>query len=251
MIADPTGFYIGTAGWSISKDYAEAFPTTGSHLERYAQIFRGVEINSSFYRPHQPQTYRRWAQSVPDDFKFAVKIPKQITHELRLQNASEQLETFLGEVENLGDKLGPLLVQLPPSLRFDSQIVKDFFTALCARFSGEVVCEPRHASWFTDEAELVLIDFKIARAAADPAIVPHARQPGGWSGLKYYRLHGSPRIYYSEYSADYLQSLVVELLQDESAATAWCIFDNTAGFAATGNALEVLAGLPRKETAEI
>jgi uncharacterized protein YecE (DUF72 family) len=246
----PTPIFIGTAGWSISKNYDAEFPQSGSHLERYAQVFPGVEINSSFYRPHKPQTYERWAQSVPDGFKFAVKIPKRITHELRLQNASEPLDTFLGEVESLGKKLGPLLIQLPPSLRFDSKIVKDFFTMLRERFPGDVVCEPRHVSWFTEEAEQVLINFRVARVAADPAVVPQARQPGGWSGLKYYRLHGSPRIYYSEYSADYLQSLVVELLQDESSITTWCIFDNTAGFAATGNALEILAQLSRERSAK-
>jgi uncharacterized protein YecE (DUF72 family) len=245
MKEHPTPIFIGTAGWSIAKNYDAKFPENGSHLERYAQVFPSVEINSSFYRPHKPQTYERWAQSVPDDFKFAVKIPKRITHELRLQNASEPLETFLGEVESLGKKLGPLLVQLPPSLRFDSEIVENFFAVLRHRFDGEAVCEPRHTSWFTPEAEQALIEFKVARVAADPAIVPQAREPGGWDGIKYYRLHGSPRIYYSEYSDEYLQSLVVSLLKIEKPVTTWCIFDNTAGFAATGNALEVLAHLPR------
>jgi uncharacterized protein YecE (DUF72 family) len=71
---------IGTAAWSIPKKHAAPFPTAGSHLERYAAVFNAAEINSSFYRPHRAATYERWAASVPDDFRFAVKVPKAITH---------------------------------------------------------------------------------------------------------------------------------------------------------------------------
>jgi uncharacterized protein YecE (DUF72 family) len=75
--------YVGVAGWSISKEHAARFPVEGSHLERYAQVFNAVEINSSFYRPHRPQTYAPWAASVPDGFRFAVKMPREITHRRR------------------------------------------------------------------------------------------------------------------------------------------------------------------------
>ncbi len=78
---------IGTAGWSIPKEHAAAFPAEGSHLQRYAQVFGAVEINSSFYRPHRRTTYERWAASVPEAFRFAVKVPKTITHEHRLRAA--------------------------------------------------------------------------------------------------------------------------------------------------------------------
>jgi uncharacterized protein YecE (DUF72 family) len=107
----------------------------------------------------------------------------------------------LSEVVALGAALGPLLVQLPPSLRFDAAVVAAFFSALRARFSGSVVCEPRHVSWFTGEAEQVLVSAQVARAAADPAPVPAAAQPGGWNGLVYHRLHGSPEMYSSDNTA--------------------------------------------------
>jgi uncharacterized protein YecE (DUF72 family) len=71
---------IGTAAWSIPREHAAPFPVAGSHLERYAAVLNAVEINSSFYRPHRTATYERWAASVPEDFHFAVKIPKAITH---------------------------------------------------------------------------------------------------------------------------------------------------------------------------
>src|SRR5690349_10182868 len=107
---------IGCAGWAIPKQHAVLFPSSGSQLERYAQRFNAVEINSSFYRPHLPATYARWAASTADDFSFAVKMPKVITHMRRLAGAAEPLERFLDEVGSLGAKLGPLLLQLPPSL---------------------------------------------------------------------------------------------------------------------------------------
>jgi uncharacterized protein YecE (DUF72 family) len=97
----------------------------------------------------------------------------------------------------LGNKLEVLLVQLPPSLNFTYTVVSDFFAALRKRFNGAVVCEPRHPSWFTEEVERVFIDFQVARAAVDPGVVPQASDPGGWDGLIYHRLHGSPKQYYS------------------------------------------------------
>jgi uncharacterized protein YecE (DUF72 family) len=134
-------------------------------------------------------------------------------------------------------------VQLPPSLRFDAERVEAFFTLLRARFSGSVVCEPRHASWFTSEAEQVLVSAQIARAAADPAPVPAAAQPGGWTGLVYERLHGSPEMYSSDYSAAYLDTLAQTLSSADQAVPTWCIFDNTALGAATANALDLCAQL--------
>lgn len=233
---------IGCAGWNIPKAYAARFPEEGSHLQRYARIFPAVEINSSFYRPHKPETYERWAASVPEGFRFAVKVPRTITHIQRLKESSTGLDAFLSECEHLGVKLGPLLVQLPPSLSFDARTVDSFFNALRKRFSGEVACEPRHPTWFAPEPERLLSTLQVARVAADPAVVPEAAEPGGWGGLVYYRLHGSPRTYYSAYSADYLETKASELVESVAAGTkAWCIFDNTAEGEATGNALAIIS----------
>jgi uncharacterized protein YecE (DUF72 family) len=229
---------IGTAAWSIPKEHATPFPEAGSHLERYGAVLNAVEINSSFYRPHRTATYGRWAASVPESFRFAVKIPKAITHERRLKDAGDLLDRFLSEAGGLGPKLGPLLVQLPPSLSFQAGIADRFLTELRSRVPGSIVCEPRHSSWFTPEVETLLDELRIARVAADPAAVAGANEPGGWRGLSYYRLHGSPRIYYSAYSAEYLAAIAEVLAKGAAAGVeTWCIFDNTAAFAATGDAL--------------
>jgi uncharacterized protein YecE (DUF72 family) len=231
---------IGCAGWAIRKAHTALFPTSGSHLARYAQRFNAVEINSSFYRPHRRSTYERWAAAVPNDFAFAVKAPKKITHELRLAQTGAVLDVFLAEVAGLGEKLGVVLFQLPPKLAFDLRLARCFFSDLRKRFSGGIACEPRHADWFTAPADDLLKEFRIGRVAADPAVVPAAAEPGGWRELIYFRLHGSPRMYYSEYDADGLERLAKQL---EASATPdrdiWCVFDNTALGAATSNALSL------------
>lgn len=229
---------VGCAGWSIPREHAAHFPGRGTHLERYARVLGAVEINSSFYRPHRRDTYERWAASSPAGFRFSVKVPREITHLRRLQDAAEPLRRFLDEVRGLGAKLGPLLVQLPPSLVFEPVAVEGFLEVLRAMHEGAVACEPRHGSWFAGEAERLLERYGIARVAADPALVPAAAEPGGWRGLAYYRLHGSPRMYYSPYSQEYLEALA-ERLGAAEAGESWCIFDNTAAGAAAGNALRL------------
>jgi uncharacterized protein YecE (DUF72 family) len=233
---------VGCAGWSIPSQHAWLFPAEGSHLARYAAVFPAVEIDSSFYRLHREGTYRRWAATVPPDFRFAVKVPREITHRQRLAPGAP-LEEFLQGPAALGDRLGPLLVQLPPKLAFDANVAGAFFTTLRARFDGDVVCEPRHASWFSAQADGMLKNLRIARVAADPAPVPEAAVPGGWRGLSYYRLHGSPERYRSAYSEDFLAQLVTRLRDDFAQGPVWCMFDNTAAGAAIGNALWVLTGL--------
>ncbi|WP_201863125.1 DUF72 domain-containing protein [Microvirga soli] len=233
--------FVGTASWAIPKAYQEVFPTEGSHLVRYASLFDGVEINSSFYRPHRLSTYQRWADDVPDHFRFAVKMPKTITHEGRLRDAAEPLQRFLGEIAGLGRKLGPVLIQLPPSLKFDDVLVETFFQDLRSSFDGELVCEPRHATWFTPDVDALLVEHRVARVAADPKPHPDARKPGGWPGLVYYRLHGSPKMYYSAYPPEIIADTARALCDHAQAGTsAWCIFDNTAAFAATGDALSTV-----------
>jgi uncharacterized protein YecE (DUF72 family) len=107
-----------------------------------------------------------------------------------------------------------------------------------SRVEGGVICEPRHQPWFALEVGELLNKLRIARVAADPALVPGADEVGGWRGLSYHRLHGSPRIYYSAYSSEYLSAVAEALARDDAAGIdTWCIFDNTAGFAATGDAL--------------
>ena len=219
------------------------FPAEGSGLERYAARFDAVEINSSFHRPHRISTWERWRDSVPADFRFAVKVPRTITHEAKLVDIDEALVTFVGEAGALGDKLAVLLVQLPPKLEFDAAVAERFFATLASMSPAAIACEPRHASWFTDEADALLKRVTVARVAADPARHEGAGVPGGWRGLSYWRLHGSPVMYRSSY-ADRIENYAAALREDVAAdREAWCVFDNTASSAATGDALALKEAL--------
>jgi uncharacterized protein YecE (DUF72 family) len=236
--------FVGTAGWSIPGDVASAFPTEGSALERYSSRFSGVEINSSFHRPHRPATWAKWAAGVPEDFRFAVKLPKSISHERKLVDCADLTEQFLGESSPLGRKLALLLLQMPPKLAFDPGVAEDFLADLVSRTAARIACEPRHLSWFGEEAEAMLDRLGVARVAADPAVVAEAAEPGGWAGLRYWRLHGSPVMYRSAYGPERISAFANRIRHERSAGReTWCMFDNTASAAAAGNALELLSQL--------
>ena len=229
--------YLGCAGWSLPREHWPAFPADGTHLQRYSARFSAVEINSSFYRPHRRATYAKWADSVGEGFRFSVKVPKQITHERRLLDCEDLLAQFLEQCQGLGEKLGCLLIQLPPSLVFDGAASEAFMSALRDRYPGDAVLEPRHPSWLAPQATTLLQRLHIGRVAADPSPLPGGDQPDNGPGVRYYRLHGSPRIYYSSYPDAWLEQFARQLTHDGDATTTWCIFDNTAGGAAVPNGL--------------
>ena len=238
------GIVIGTAGWSIARKDFGAFPADGTGLERYSRVFNGVEVNSSFYRPHRVSTWAKWAASVPDGFRFAVKVPRTITHEARLIDVDMQIAQLAREIESLGPKLGPLLVQLPPTLRFDASVTERFFTELRTYIDAQIVCEPRHVTWFDDGADALLERLRVARVAADPALVPAAAAPGGWRGIAYWRLHGSPIMYRSAYPDEAINAYARQIRASiDGEHDVWCVFDNTAHFSATGDALSLMAKL--------
>jgi uncharacterized protein YecE (DUF72 family) len=235
-------FQIGTAGWTLPKAVAGRFAAEGSHLERYAGGFNCVEVNSSFHRPHRRATWERWARSVPEGFRFSVKMPKRITHEAKLVGAGAALLEFFEQVGGLEDKLGPVLVQLPPKLAFDEGVVREFLGTVRELYAGALVCEPRHASWFNG-ADALLREFGVGRVAADPPKGSGlAGEPAGDVSVRYWRLHGAPRAYYSDYDEAFLRGLADRLIADAAllpASERWVIFDNTALGCATGNALRL------------
>jgi uncharacterized protein YecE (DUF72 family) len=237
LMVEPGHALIGCAGWTIPREAKPSFPEEGSHLERYAATFPVVEINSCFHRPHRPQTYARWADSVPDRFRFSVKLPRTITHDARLLGSEALLRQFASEATALGDKLGCVLMQLPPSMQFDAALAADFLALLKESFGCMIACEARHPTWFEDEATHLLTANNITRVIADPA----KGQPGPHvptTADMYVRLHGSPRVYYSSYEAHYIAELAVDMhLHTAAGRTVWCIFDNTAAGAATTNAV--------------
>lgn len=232
---------VGTAGWSIPRAIADQFPPGGTGLERYAERFTAAEINSSFHRPHRQSTWQRWRDSVPEGFRFSVKLPKTITHVRKLVDCTQELASFLEQAHVLGDRLEVLLVQLPPKLALDPGAAAAFFADLKARTDAAIACEPRNISWFTPDADAFLRHLQVARVAADPALCPAAAEPGGWPELAYWRLHGSPVVYRSSYETRIGQ--IADSIGASSAGLRWCIFDNTASSAGAGDALRLCEAL--------
>lgn len=242
--ADAFPVRVGTAGWALPAAERDRFGEGGSNLARYATRFDAVEVNSSFYRRHRPDTWRRWADSVPATFRFSVKLPKAISHAQGCADWTADLDNFAADVGGLGEKLAVVLVQFPPSHLFNAAAAQALLGALRSRVPARIACEPRHASWFEAEAEQLMVAQGVARVAADPARVPSAASPGGGRDLHYWRLHGSPAIYRSSYDevaiGGYARAMTLARAQD-----VWCIFDNTASSAATANAFDLCDALRR------
>lgn len=244
----PFIFRVGTAGWQVPKNVARHFPEHGTHLQRYAQRFNAVEINSSFYRSHARATYARWAGDTPGGFRFSVKLPRIITHERRLQGCEDLIAKFSDETTGLGERLGVVLVQLPPSAVLDHGTAEKFFAALVQSVAVPVVCEARHGSWFTPQADTLLARHRVGRVGADPPRIIGGAEPVNNNGVSYWRLHGSPQIYHSRYGPAALAEVAAQMRQ--AGQGAWCIFDNTAEFAAAENALKLNALLGEDKAPE-
>ncbi|WP_166211122.1 DUF72 domain-containing protein [Cognatiluteimonas telluris] len=239
---------IGCASWSIPSRHRALFGSEGSHLARYATRFNVAEINSSFYRAHAAATYARWAASVPGDFRFSVKLPRAVTHDARLQGVGPLLSRFSDEVDGLQTRLGGVLVQLPPSLAFDARRADTFFAMLRRRFACGLACEPRHASWFEPRVAALWARYQVTRVAADPARLEAATVPAGAGHWRYWRWHGSPRMYYDSYGDARLQALAQGLLADAATGREpWCIFDNTAAGHAMGDAARLQGMLAARQ----
>lgn len=227
--------YVGTAAWSIPKISADSFPSEGSHLERYAQVLNAVEINSSFYKDHLPKTYKRWADVTPANFKFSVKLNKRFTHECDLKIDTEDLIKNLDGVSALSGKWGVLLMQFAAGQKFDLSDMRKFYRTIRTIYQGPIALEARNMGWMKKEAIELMREFNISKVSADPekCLVEVA------SELAYYRLHGSPEIYKSNYDENYLDDLYKNDLKKLS-GDIWCIFDNTTFGYATNNAVTIM-----------
>lgn len=241
--------YVGTSGWSLARSVAPGSAPDLTGLERYAEYFNCVEINSTFYRLPRPTTLERWRDSTPAEFRFAAKLPRAITHEAALDVSATEVSDLCKLLTRLEPKLGPLLIQLPPSLSFDAgiaRLARKLFAQLTRAGAGQLVLEPRHPSWFDSRSEELLIEHRVARAAADPARGANSLEPAGCRDFAYFRWHGSPRMYFSSYSPEALTALARQIRtlgSGPSEPDVYCFFDNTALGAAAINALSLKAEL--------
>ncbi len=228
---------IGTAGWSIPWHSTEFFPEQGSQLDRYSSVFSAVEINSTFYNYHRPQTFEKWSLMTPDSFQFCLKLHRQFTHDSHLTPDKKDLRRFLKDASELGDKWKVLLLQFPPKQIFEQDKMQIFFDLIRKNYQGDIVVEPRNVSWINSKARIWFENNKISKVVADPQLIHGTNKIETAGGLIYFRLHGSPEIYRSSYHDVFIKFLSGVLIRYENA---WCIFDNTTLGFGTINALDLI-----------
>jgi uncharacterized protein YecE (DUF72 family) len=216
--------HIGTSGW-IYNHWAEVFYPRdcpkAKWLEFYATHFRTVELNASFYRLPKPQTFENWRKRTPDDFLWAVKASRYITHIKRLKEPAESLERLYHSVEALEEKLGPILFQLPPSLSFHEEV----FGRFCQHLKKDRVhaLEVRHPSWEHQKAIDLIREHNLALCVSDAAgRYPYLEE--NTASFAYIRLHGSQQLYASEYSEAELQAYARKIR--DWAKDTYLYFDN-------------------------
>lgn len=221
--------FIGTSGWSYSDWRGKFYPAglaAAEFLPYLAQHFPTVEINSSFYRLQSPTTYRKWAASTPDGFRFAVKGPRSL-------RAGGDPAPFFDSLA-LGNKQGPILWQLAASQKFDAQKLDAFFKSLPAGF--QYALEPRTAGYDTPEALDLLRKHEVALVMADSG-GRYPQYDQVTANTIYIRLHGSPRMYYSNYQPEVLAQWATRIRQWRAAGhEPYVYFDNTAAGYAPANA---------------
>jgi uncharacterized protein YecE (DUF72 family) len=239
--------WIGTSGWSYRHWHGGVFYPEdlkrGTELEFYAQHFDTVEINSSFYHMPQEKTMRGWAQRVPHGFVYSLKASRFITHIQRLQDVDDALALLLTRVRLLGEKLGVLLFQLPPSFHCDVATLQAFVQKLPDDI--RTTFEFRHDSWFCDEAYDVLSGRNVALTIADAPRYPCVEHVT--ADFVYVRLHGHERLYASEYTVEQLQEWAAKARSWlHEGRDVYVYFDNDAMGYAIGNARQLL-GILTKE----
>jgi uncharacterized protein YecE (DUF72 family) len=237
--------HIGTSGWSYAHWSVIFYPEDvkpARYLEHYVTAFDCVELNASFYRIPSIKTVEGWARRTPASFRFCAKMSRFITHQKKLVDAAESIDRFLAVFDPLRDRLGPFLVQLPPSLRFDPGIADPFLQLLAShRNIGEFTLEARHESWFTPESISLLRHYGIAAVIADSG----GRFPGAevlTNSIVYLRFHGPDGHYHASYTTDALMTYARKITGWlAEGRQVWAFFNNDFDGHAVHNAHELKA----------
>lgn len=224
---------IGTSGWEYRHWRINFYPkdvATCEWLRFYAERFPCVEVKNSFYRLPEPATIAGWCEQTPEDFVFAVKTPRVITHFKKLRNCEVQLQTFFSRLYAFGERLGPILFQLPPRWHCNPQRLEDFLNLL--PLGRRYVFEFRDPSWHCDETYQLLEGHKAAFCIfdLDGVIAPL------WTTAEftYVRLHGPEAAYTGSYPAHTLRGWSGRALGwNRKGQDVYMFFDNDQdGFAA-------------------
>jgi uncharacterized protein YecE (DUF72 family) len=234
---------VGTSGWQY-RDWKDRFYRGVPQklwLEHYAGHYATVEVNNAFYRLPERSTFQQWRERTPDGFEIAVKMSRYLTHIKRLREPAEPVARFLGRAEALAEKLGPVLLQLPPTLRADPSALEETLKQFPR--SVRLVVEPRHESWFTADTRKILERYAAALCWAD-----RKGRPLGplWitTDFAYLRMHEGRANPWPRYGRTALKSWLDRL---GAAEKAYVFFNNDPGGAAVTDADAFLAMATRRE----
>ncbi|GAB3173621.1 DUF72 domain-containing protein [Telluribacter humicola] len=230
--------YIGTSGWSYTWKgifYPEELKSA-DYLPYFAGYFNTTEVNSSHYHYTMAKTIQKWLAQTPAHFNFAAKLHKEITHEKRLVDVADQLEKWMSRFLIMGDRLGPVLIQLPASFHFKVEVAESFFSLLRDKYPTQpFALEVRHKSWLVEESIEMLRYYHIAFVIADSPRWPKLETVT--ADQVYLRLHGEEKMYSGPYSDEALERfsyMINDWLMDEKEV--WVFFNNTIGGTATKDA---------------
>jgi uncharacterized protein YecE (DUF72 family) len=227
--------WIGTSGWQYDdwRDRFYAGVPRRRWLEHYAEHFAIVEVNNTFYRLPEARTFDDWRNRTPDDFVFALKMSRYLTHVRRLREPKNSVGMFFDHASRLGPKLGPVLLQLPPNLRAAPDDLAAVFDQI--PHGVRVAVEPRHPSWFTDEVRSLLTARDVALCLADVASRPVGPiwKTASWTFL---RMHSGRATPYPCYGRTALRSWSRRLAAEWGGHDAYVFFNNDANGCAVRDA---------------
>jgi uncharacterized protein YecE (DUF72 family) len=237
---------IGTSGWQYRDWRGLVYPAEvpqRAWLECYAERFATVEVNNAFYRLPERDTFTRWRERTPADFTVAVKMSRYLTHIKRLREPAEPVARFLDRAAGLGDKLGPVLLQLPPTLTASATLL-DEVLALFPR-AVRVAVEPRHASWWVPEVRAVLERHGAALCWADRRARPVTPL---WrtAGFGYLRMHEGRATPRPRYGRRALASWLDRIARHFTGEPVYVYFNNDPGGAAVADAVALAAEAGRR-----
>ncbi|WP_198576085.1 DUF72 domain-containing protein [Caulobacter hibisci] len=243
----PATLRIGCSGWTYDDWRGPFYPPTVRQKDRlayYATAFNTTEINGSFYRLPKQETVTAWAAQAPDDFVFAWKVSRYITHNKKLKDCQDSVDLVFGRMAPLGDKAGPALVQLPPMLHRDDERLKRFLSWIPK--GQRVTVEFRHASWYAPAVLDILRDHGAAFCISD-----HHDAPSPWdvtADFAYVRGHGPGGRYHGRYSATALDHWATWINEQRRGGVAvFSYFDNDVKSAAPSDAKALIERLGQSD----
>jgi len=216
--------------------FPEGLPTK-DWFEYYCRHFNTYELNSTFYRFPRLKTLQGWYEKAPDNFIFSIKVPKVITHIKRLEDCAGEIEKFYNVAkEGLKTKLGCILFQLTPSFTYSEECLETVIKSVDPEFNN--VVEFRHHSWWRQDVMEAFKEKSITFCSVDYPKLPS--EVIKTSSIAYIRMHGNPKLFYSEYTTDQIKSFL-DQVNDRGFKQAYIYFNNTASTAGIINAVQALA----------